>query len=110
MAAKKPKEKRLRTSNLPERWVEASVRKDLRKKKSKKELGLKIGGIKETRTKDLLVEVKCAAKDRGRLDSAFRDIVEETGFVRHIIPTVEVEILDIDPTAESEEVTEAVRS
>ena len=34
------------------------------------ELGVKIGGIRETRTKDLLVEVKRAAEDRGRLDPA----------------------------------------
>ena len=54
--------------------------------------------------------MKCAAKDRGRLDSAFRDVVEETGSVRHLVFRVEEEILDIELTEESEEVTEAVRN
>ena len=69
-----------------------------------------IGGIRETRTKDLLVDVKCAMKDRGRLDSAFRYVVGETGSVRHLVPTVEVKILGIDPTRKAKEVAEAVQS
>ena len=36
---------------------------------------VKVGGIRETRTKDLLVEIKCTARDRGKLDSAYRDAV-----------------------------------
>ena len=54
--------------------------------------------------------MKCAAKDRGSLDSAFRDVVGESRSVRHLFPTVEVEIIDNDPTAGAEEVEEAVRS
>ena len=69
-----------------------------------------ISGVRETRTKDLLVEIKCAVKDRGRLDSTFRDVVEETGSVRHLVPTIEVKILDIDPTVEAREIAMAVRS
>ena len=46
----------------------------------------------------------------GRLDSAFRDVVGESGSVRHLVPTVEVEIMDIDLTVEEEEVAEAIRS
>ena len=40
--------------------------------------GQEIGGIGITRTKDLLVEVKCAAENRSRLDSAFCDVVGES--------------------------------
>ena len=65
------------------------------------ELGVTIEGIGETRSKDLLVDIKCAAKDRGRLDSAFRGVVCETRSVRHLVPTIELEILGI---------AEAVRS
>ena len=72
--------------------------------------GVTIGGIRKTRSEDLLVEVKCAAKDRGRLDSAFRDVVVGSGSVPYLVPTVGVEIMDIDSTAEAEEVEEAVRS
>ena len=34
----------------------------------------------------------------------------ESGSLRYLVPAVEVEIIDIDPTAEAEEVKEAVRS
>ena len=150
-AAKKPVEKRPRTSKQLEEWVEVPTRRDLRKKKKSKpapkkperskrarseaviikpaegvsyaailknlnsrvnseELEVRIVGIRETRTKDLLVEVKCTAENRGRLDSALRGAVGESGSVRHLVPTTEVEILDVDPSVEEEEVAEAVRS
>ena len=48
-----------------------------------------------------LLHLKYAAKDRGRLDSAFRDDVGGSGSVRHLVPTVKVEIMDIEPTAEA---------
>ena len=88
----------------------AAILKNLKCRVSPKELGVKIGGIQKTRTKGLQVKVKCAAEDRGKPDSAFRDVVGESGLVRHVVPTVKLEILDIGPTAETEEVTEAVRS
>ena len=88
----------------------AAILKNLKSRVNPEELGVKVGGIRETRTKDLLVEIKCAAGDRGKLDSAFRDAVGESGSVRHLVPMVEVEILDVDPTVEEEEVTKAVRS
>ena len=54
--------------------------------------------------------MKCAAENRGRFDSAFRGVVGESGSVHHLVPTVAVEILDVDPTVEEETVAEAVRS
>ena len=83
--------------------------KNLKIRVNPEELGVKIGEIRETRTKDLLVEVKCTAEDRGRLDSAFRDVVGPSESVRHLVPTVEVEILDIDIIADTEEIAEAIR-
>ena len=62
------------------------------------------------RAKDLLVEVKYAAKERGRLDSAFCDVVGETASICHFVPMVEVEIMDIDLAAEIEKVEDVVRS
>ena len=47
-------------------------------------------------TKVLLVEVKCGVENRGSLDSAFRGVVGESGSVCHLVPMVEVEIMDID--------------
>ena len=77
--------------------------KNLKSRANAEELGVTNGEIRETRTKDLLFEVRCAAKDRGSLDSIFRCVVGETGSVRHLVPTVEVEILGIDPTVEAKE-------
>ena len=91
-AAKKPVEKRPRTSEQLE------------------ELEFRIGGIRETRTTDLLVEVKCTAENRGRLHSAFRGDFAESGSVHHLVSTVEMEILDVDPTVEEEKGAEAIRS
>ena len=69
-----------------------------------------ISEIRETRLKDLQVELKCASKDRGRLDSAFRDVVYDSGYVQHLVPTVKVAIMGIDPAAEAEAVEEVIRS
>ena len=130
-ATKKPEEKRKKPSKQPEEWEEvpmkkgppkkrinkprseavlikpsegvsyAPILKNLKSRVSPEALGIKIGGIPETRMKDLLVEVNCAAEDRGRLDSAFRDVVGESGSVRHLVPAVKLEIVDINPTAET---------
>ena len=67
-------------------------------------------GIREIRSTDLLVEVKCASKDRRTLESAFRNFVGESSSVQHLVPMVEAEILDIDPTMKVPEVEEEFRS
>ena len=75
----------------------SAILKNLKSRVNPEELGVKVREIRETRTKDLLVEIKCAAGDRGNLDSAFRDAVGESGSVCHLVPMVEVQILDVDP-------------
>ena len=54
--------------------------------------------------------MRCASKDRHRLDSAFREVVGEQGIVRYLVPMIQVEILDLDSTTEEVEVEAAVRS
>ena len=94
--------KRPRTSKKEGEWVEVPARKELRKKGSKpgarkpEKLGITVQRIRETRSKGLLVEMRCAAKDRDRLDSGFRDVVGEQGTDRHLVPMTQVEILDQD--------------
>ena len=56
------------------------------------------------RSKDLLVELKCSTKSRERLDTAFKEVVGARGMVRHLIPRIEVEITDLEPTIEAEDV------
>ena len=61
------------------------------------------------RFKDLLVKLKCSKEDRGHLDSAFAEVIGASESVRHLISRIEVEIADIDPSTDAEDVEEAVR-
>ena len=56
------------------------------------------------------MELKCSTKSRGRLDTAFKEAVGAKGTVRHLIPRIEVEIVDLEPTIEAKDVEDAVRS
>ena len=58
----------------------------------------------------MLVELKCSTKSRGRLDTAFKEAVGARGTVRLLIPRIEVEIADQEPTIGAEDVEDAVRS
>ena len=49
-------------------------------------------------------------KSRGRLDTAFKEVTGARGTVRHLIPRIEVEIADLEPTIEAEDVNDTVRS
>ena len=53
----------------------ASILRELKKSVNPEELGATVQGIRETRSKDLLVELKCSTKIRGRLDTAFKEAV-----------------------------------
>ena len=56
------------------------------------------------------MELKCSTKNRERLDTVFREVVGARRTVRHLIPRIAVEIADLDPTIEAEDVQVAVRS
>ena len=87
----------------------ASILRELKQSVNPEELGATVQGIRETRSKDLLVELKCSTKCRGRLDTAFKEAVGAKGTVRHLIPRIEVEITDLEPTIGTGDVEEAVR-
>ena len=87
----------------------ATILRELKKRVNPDELGATVQGIRETRSKDLLVELKCSTKSRGRLDTAFKGAVGASGMVRHLIPRIEVEIADLEPTIGARDVGEAVR-
>ena len=88
----------------------AAILRDLEERVNSDELGATVQGIRETRSKDLLVELKCSTKSRGRLDTAFKEAVVARGTVRHLISGIEVEIADLEPTTGAEDVEDAVRS
>ena len=82
------------------------ILRELKKRVNPDELDATVQGIRETRSKDLLVELKCSTKSRG----SFREVIGARGTVRHLIPRIEVEIADLEPTIEAEDVKDAVRS
>ena len=64
----------------------ATLLRDLKKRVNPDELGVTVQGLRETRSKDLLVELKCFKEDRGRIDTAFNEAVGASGTIRHLIP------------------------
>ena len=87
----------------------ASILHDLKRRVNPDELGLTVQGIRETRSKNLLMELKRPKEGKGRLVSAFQEAIGISGTVRHLIFRIEFEITDLDPSIEREEVEEAVR-
>ena len=86
-----------------------AILKDFKKRVKPEELGVTVQGIRETRSKDLLVELKCYKEGRGWLDTALNEVHGVSGIVRHLIPRIEVEIADIEPRIEAEDVEDAIR-
>ena len=87
----------------------ASILRELKKRVNPDELGATVQGIREKRSKDLLVELKCSTKSRGRLDTAFKEAVGASGTIRHLIPRIKVAIADLKPTIEAEDAEVSVR-
>ena len=92
-----------------ERVSYAAILKDLKKYVKPDELGVTVHGIRKTRSKDRLVELKCSKEGRGRLDTALKEVIGASGTVRHLIPRIQVGITDIEPSIEAEDVENAVR-
>ena len=87
----------------------AAILKDLKKHVKPDELGVTVHGIKQTRSKDLLVELKCSKEGRRRLDTTLKKVIGAKGIVRPLIPRIEVEIADIEHSNPVEDVEDAVR-
>ena len=64
----------------------ATILRELKKRVDPDELSATVQGIRETRSNDLLVEIKCFAKSRGRLDTAFKEVIGAMRTVRHLNP------------------------
>ena len=96
--------------NQQREWSYASILRELKKRVNPDELGATVQGIRETRSKDLLVELTCSTKSRENTDNTFKEVVGARGTVRHLIPRIEIEIADLEPTIEAEDVEDAVRN
>ena len=72
----------------------AAILRDFEKRVKPDELDVTDHGIRETRSKNLLVELKCSKEGKGRRDTAFKEVIGASGTVRHLIPRIEVEIAD----------------
>ena len=115
--------KRPKASNKEEEWVEVPKKKDLSEKKGKNPAktpekphrarpeALLIKPAEGMSYATILRELKkCSTKSRGRLGTAYKEVIGVRGMVRHLIPRIEVEIADLEPTIEAENVEDAVRS
>ena len=87
----------------------AVILRDLKKRVKPDEMGVTVQGIRETRSKDLQMKLKCSKEGRGWLDTAFREAIGASGIVRHLILRIEVEIADLKPRIIAEDVEEAIR-
>ena len=87
----------------------AAILKDLSKHIKPDILGVTVHGIRETCSKDLLVEIKCSKKGRGQLDTALKEVIGASGTARYLNPRIEVEIADIEPSIKAEDVEDDVR-
>ena len=120
------KEKRKRAARTPERpsrarpeavlikpaegMSYASILRELKKRVNPDELSATVQGIREIRSKDLLVELKCSKKDRGPLDTVPKEAVGASSVVRQLIPRIKAEIADLQPSDEAEDIEKAVIS
>ena len=87
----------------------AAISRDLRQHVKPDELGVTVHGIRETHSKDLLVELKCSKDGRGRLDTALKEVIGASETVCHLITKIEVKITDIERSIEAEDVEDALR-
>ena len=87
----------------------ASILKDLKERVKPEKQGVTVQGVRETRSGDLLVELKCSADEKGRLNSSFCEVFGHGGSIRYLIPWIEVEISEIEPNIEAEDVEEAIK-
>ena len=85
------------------------ILKDLKKLVKPDKLGVTVHEIRETRSKDLLMKLKCSKEGRGWLDTALKEVIGASGAVHRLIPRIEVKITDIEPSIEVEDVDDAVR-
>ena len=72
------------------------------------ELVVTVQGMRKTRSKGLLVKLKCSKVGRGRLDTALKEVVGASETVRHLVSRIEDEIADIEPSVETGDVEDAV--
>ena len=126
-AAKKPEMKRTKASPMEEEWVEVPARKNLWKKKPKLE-AKRPDWLRRTRPEAVLIkpaegvsyaailkglkkllDLKCSKEGRGWLDTALKEVIGASGTVRHLLPRIEIEIANIEPSIEAEDVEDAIR-
>ena len=73
------------------------------------QLGVTFQGIRENRSKNLLVDLKRSAENRQRQNPAFSEVVGASGSVHHLISRIELEVTDINPNIQIQDVEEAIR-
>ena len=82
------------------------VLKELKTKASPDDVGSKVGKILKTRDVNLLIELRKSSK-LGEVSGAIRQAVGNQMLVRSMVPTVTIELRDLEETTTEEEIREA---
>lgn len=88
----------------------ADVLRDIKANVKPDDMGIKVSSIRETRKGGILVELSAKPEDKSRFSSALKAAVGEKGKVRSLVPRAEVDIRDLDPTTEKEEIKSALEA
>ena len=64
----------------------ASILRELKVRVNPDELGATVQRIRDTCSKELLIELKCSKRDKKPLKTAFKEAIGASGIVRHLIP------------------------
>ena len=80
--------------------------KELKTKTSPDEVGSKVGKIRKTRDGNLLIELRKDSKLE-EISGAIRQAVGVESLVRPMVPTVTIELRDLEETTTEEEIREA---
>ena len=73
----------------PEGVSYTAIFKDLKKKVKTDELGVTVHEIRETRSKDLLMKLKCSKEGRRWLDTALKEVISANRIVRYLKPRIQ---------------------
>ena len=84
----------------------ADMLKDLKSKAIPDDVGSKVGKIRKARDGKLLIELRKDSK-LGEVSGAIRQAVGNQMLVRPMVPTVTIELRDLEETTTEEEIREA---
>ncbi|XP_033231714.1 uncharacterized protein LOC117182718 [Belonocnema kinseyi] len=88
----------------------ADVLKEVQANVKPDDHGVSVKSIRQTRTGDVLIELKAKKEDRERFGTALSGALGDSGGVRHLVPRAKIVLYDLVETTEVVDVEEALRA